>query len=114
MQNFQLYAANLFSLDCEKSALLYSKLFSLSIRSAKVHHAELQSDTGLAIFIDKPSDTCKVSPGSISFVVPELNLSEMNLEPLNFESYDEKGKYAAFLDEYSNRIWVFAKNESKK
>ena len=107
MQTFQFYAANLFSLDCEKSALLYSRLFSFSIWSKTQNHAELRSDSGFVLFIDKPSLYCNVTQGTISFTVPELNLKEINLDPLKLESYNEKNMYVSFLDEYSNRIWVF-------
>lgn len=109
MENFYFYAANILSEDCEKSATLYSRLFSLEILYAKKNHAELKSSNGFSLFIDKPSLECKVSPGSISFSIPCFNLEKINLAPMVLESYYEKGNYASFLDEYQNRIWIFEK-----
>jgi hypothetical protein len=109
MENFQFYAANLYSLDCEKTAQLYSKLFSFSIVSISKNHAELQTKNGFSIFIDMPSLHCKVSRGTISFSVSNLDFQKMNLEPLQLESYYEKENYASFLDEYYNRVWIFEK-----
>ncbi len=109
MENFQFYATNLYSLDCEKTALLYSKLFSFSIVSISKKHSELRTNTGFTIFIDMPSVHCNVSPGTISFSVLDLDLAKINLEPLKLESYYEKGNYASFLDEYQNRVWIFEK-----
>lgn len=114
MQTFQFYAANLFSLDCEKSAYLYSKLFSLSISYSSKNHAELLSESGFSIFLNKPSKSCNVSPGSISFLVSESQFKNINLEPLILETVHLENRYASYLDEYSNRIWVFVKDESKK
>ncbi len=109
MENFQFYAANLYSLDCEKTALLYSKLFSLSPVSISKNHSELHSPEGFSIFIDMPSVHCNVTPGTISFSISNLDLQKINLEPLKLESYYEKENYASFLDEYQNRVWVFEK-----
>ena len=107
MNSFPLHAANLLSEDCRKSAEIFSRLFDLKIRVAKINHAELESDLGLYLFLDKPSVHCPISPGSISFSVSFLNIKEINLEPFVLESYYEKENYASFLDEYKNRIWIF-------
>jgi len=107
MNAFTFHAANLLSEDCQKSAEIYSRLFDLKILKAKVNHAELESKSGLFLFLDKPSVFCPISPGSISFSVPTFKVYEINLEPLQLESYFEKQNYASFLDEYKNRIWIF-------
>ena len=109
MKDLQFYAANLYSLDCEKTALLYARLFSLSIVASSKNHAELRSTNGFSIFIDKPSIHCNVTPGTLSFCVLELNESSFDLDPLSLESFHEKEKYASFLDEYQIRIWIFEK-----
>ena len=109
MKDLQFYAANLYSLDCERTAVLYQRLFSLSILSSSKNHAELRSSNGFSIFIDKPSIHCNVTPGTKSFCVSELNESSFDLDPLSLESFHEKEKYASFLDEYQNRIWIFEK-----
>ena len=107
MENFYFYAANILSEDCEKSSSIYSTLFSLKILNVKKNHAELKSQSGFSLFIDKPSTECKVIPGTISFSIPSLNLEKINLSPLVLESYFKKENYASFLDEYKNRIWIF-------
>jgi hypothetical protein len=109
MEKFNFYAANILSEDCEKTASIYSRLFSLEIVCAKKNHAELKSSAGFSIFIDKPSNECNVSPGTISFSLPVFNLDKINLAPLVLESYYKKENYASFLDEYQNRVWVFEK-----
>ena len=109
MEKFNFYAANILSEDCEKSASIYSRLFLLEIVYAKKNHAELKSSAGFSIFIDKPSNECNVSPGTISFSIPNFEIEELNLEPLVLESFFKKENYASFLDEYKNRVWVFEK-----
>lgn len=109
MNKIQFYAANLLSLDCENTARQYVKLFSFSIVSISKNHAELKTQTGFSIFVDCPSLHCPVSPGTMSFTVPEWNLDTLNLDPLKLESFHKKEKYASFLDEYANRIWIFEK-----
>lgn len=98
--------------DCIESAELFSKLFQLKILNSKINHAELQSDSGLFLFINKPSIQCPVNPGSISFYISSLNVDRLDLEPLLLESYNEKENYASFLDKYQNRIWIFEKNKN--
>lgn len=107
MESLNFYAANLLSFDCEKSAILYSTLFSFSIVSLSKNHSELRSSSGFCIFFSKPSIHCNIAPGSISFSVKDLDLDKLNLEPLQLEFYHDKEKYISYLDEYSNRIWVF-------
>lgn len=107
MYPFHFHAANLLSENCIESAELFSKLFGFKILKVKMNHAELESVPGFHLFFNKPSSHCPVNPGSISFSLPTFNIKEINLKPLELESYFEKENYASFLDSYKNRIWIF-------
>lgn len=107
MSLYQFYGANLFSLDCEKSALVYSENFPLKIISKSKNHAELKTENGISIFLDKPSEHCNVSSGTITFTVSKLRIDEIHLSSFKLEFHSEKNKYASFLDEYKNRVWIF-------
>ncbi|HMV43929.1 MAG TPA: hypothetical protein PK079_01385 [Leptospiraceae bacterium] len=109
MNAFQFYGANLYSLDCIKTAKIYKDLFSLSILVASENHAELKTESGITVFIDRPSVHCFVTPGTVTFTVPSLDVDNLDLSPLVLESYFEKGRYASYLDEYKNRIWIVEK-----
>ncbi len=100
---------NLLSEDCSASANLYNKIFQFTIIKSSENHSELMISEHNILFFNKPSLNCAVSPGSFTLKVKLLDIEKLKdyFYCFRMETYAEKNKYASFLDQYSNRIWVY-------
>jgi hypothetical protein len=95
--------------DCKSSANLYNKIFQFTIINSSENHSELMVSANNSLFFNKPSLNCPVSPGSFSLKIDFLDIEKLKeyFYCFSLESYSEKNKYASFLDQYNNRIWVY-------
>jgi hypothetical protein len=105
------FSLNLYSLDCSKSAEVYSKYLNWKIISSSKNHSELLTPEEIRVIFSAPGENCPVSPGSFTLFVNNLsnvfNFSEFRQEI----SHRGKENYDSYLDEYGNRIWVYEFNE---
>lgn len=102
------YAVNLYSLDCTKSAELYSFLFGWEISVLTSNHSELITKEGVKVIFSKPSESCPVTPGTLTMTLTRFPAKEeLQKFPFTLETYSEEKSYLSLLDEYKNRIWFY-------
>jgi hypothetical protein len=104
---FEWLAANLYSEDCVRSAVVYSEMLHWKIKYSSKNHSEIESENhSIQIFFSNKANGCKPIRGSITFLSDTL---DMQFDPNFFSIYSTHSNYISLLDKYENLLWVVKK-----
>ncbi len=108
------YSVNLFGgEDTRLASSFYKRLFGWESVIESEGHSELSTREGVKIVFSRRKPGCNVDPGTITLEVDEVSkkiLSEFRKEEYETEKKSAtKQSYAAYLDPWGNRIWIYWK-----